>query len=493
MYDFGEDERQVEINIYGAHSTLTGRYPLSIVKDITSYPVEGAEFSKAYRSGRWDGRTHLFKTRGSSFPTGLVKIVKETLEDLQYTVLVHDHRIPPKIVGPKSFELEGVKFEYPYDYQLDICKQMVKAKQGIIKASTNSGKTEIACAVTRYLGLRTLFIVSTVELMYQGQKRFMKRLGLTEKEVGIVGDGNWSPGSLVTIAMLHTLESRLDTDECLTLLNDAEVLFVDECHHVGSKTWYVVLTLCPAFYRFALSGTPLDRGDGANLRLIAATGEVIVNIENKFLVDRGVSARANIIFDKITAPVLQKKIKYPTAYKQGVVENEELMNRVLEWVRIFNDKKLNILILCEEIAHGELLSESLWTKMSPFVPNQFIHGSEDTETRAKALESFGERKLPVLVASTILDEGVDVSTIDVLILTGSKESTIRTKQRLGRGLRGDKLIVVEFANFCHKYLLKHSLTRLQDYKKEECFPIHFSGPDKELVDKIWEEPDVRKW
>ena len=77
--------------------------------------------------------------------------------------------------------------------------------------------------------------------------------------------------------------------------------------------------------------------------------------------------------------------------------------------------------------------------------------------------------------------------IDALILAGSRKSKIKTLQRLGRGLRGDRLLVVEFANFTHKYLLEHAYQRLQDYKDEECFPIHYSIPDLNLVRKLWQD------
>ncbi len=365
---------------------------------------------------------------------------------------------------------------------------MVKAKQGIVKIATNGGKTEIACAVTQYLGLRTLFIVTTRELLYQAQKRFMTRLGKTEQEVGIIGDGHWQPGSFVTIATLKTLESRINTRECQQLLKEAEVMFIDECHHVGSETWYTVATLCPAYYRFGLSGTPLDRTDGANLRLIAATGEVIVNIDNKFLVERGISAKAHIIFDKIAQPQLKKKIAYATAYKQGVVENPEMLQHVVDWAKIFYEQGLGVLILTEEIQHGKLVDDALWTQADGvFIPHQYIYGEEKSDVRQKALVDFASGQLPVLVASTILDEGVDVPTIDALILAGSRKSRIRTMQRLGRGLRGKKLVVVEFSNFCHRYLIEHSLKRMEDYKAEECFPIYSSGPDASLVKQIWEE------
>lgn len=472
------------ITIHGSHSILEGEYDKALVRKATSYPVQGHEFSKAFRSGRWDGRKHLFNRRRGSFPTGLCSALEGALRASGAEVGVQDLRVAPTPTK-QGFDLIGISYDYPYDFQLETCKKMVEAKQGIVKSATGSGKTEMAIAVTQYLGLRTLFMVPSRELMYQSQRRFIKRLGLTESEIGVVGDGKWAPGSLVTIASIDTLESRMNTQECQDLIKSTEVLFMDECHGVGSDTYYTVATLCPAFYRYGLSATPLDRTDGANLMLIAATGEQITDINLKFLVERGVCARGDIIFDKITEPILKKNVKYATAYKQGVSENPQLLEKVVQWTEIFYKQGLNVLILCEEIQHGRMIDDALWTDTSAMVPHQFIYGEEDMDLRKAAIESFDNRNLPVLVASTIMDQGVDVQSIDALILAGSRKSKIRTLQRLGRGLRGERLLVVDFASFCHNILLKHSYQRLEDYKAEDCFPIHYSAPDSELVEKLW--------
>lgn len=476
-----------EITIYGPISKLSGEYPRNAIREATSYPVEGAHFSTSFRKGLWDGRKHLFKSSTGAFPTGLLDIVKNVLEATETPYTINDTRNIPEPQG-RTYDLVGAKMEGKYDYQLQAASTAVEKKQGILRIATGGGKTEISCAITRYLGLPTIFMVTTRELLYQAQQRFIKRLGVTEQEVGIVGDGKWNPGSWVTVATVDTIESRFSQDYCQDLLKNCQVLFADECHHAGSETWYDVCTSCPANYRFGLSGTPMDRTDGANLRLLAAIGSIIVDIPNKFLVERGISAKTHIIFSKITAPVLPKRLPYASAYKQGVVDNPNALALVVEWTKVFQEAGLSTLILCEQIEHGKSIDQALWTATDGvFIPHLFINGEESTEVRGNALKDFGERKLPVLIASTILDEGVDVPTIDALILAGSRKSRIKTMQRLGRGLRGNKLIAVEFANFTNDHLLKHSLQRYEDYKKEDCFPLIQSGPDLNLVKRLWND------
>lgn len=473
------------ITIYGPYSMIKGNYPFHKVREATSYPVEGFQYSQAYRKGVWDGRKHLMKKSGA-FPTGLVSIVKQVCEEEGVTPEIVDERnLPTGATG--SFDLEGITMTGKRDYQLEAAKKAVEQKQGILKMATNAGKTEVSAAITNYLRLPTLFVVTSKELLYQAQKRFLARLpGVVEEDVGLIGDGIWRPGNWVTVATVDTLESRLSTPDCKEFLSSIDVLFIDECHHVGSETWYQVSVVCAAYYRFGLSGTPLDRTDGANLRLIAATGPIIVDIPNKFLVERGISAKANILWDKVTSPILGPRVRYATAYKKGVVENANLTQKIIQWTQVCVDQGLSVLILVDEIKHGNILDDALWTQTDGgFISHQFIHGQESGETRAQALQDFGDRRLPVLIASTILDEGVDVPTIDVLICAGSKKSRIRTMQRLGRGLRGEKLIVIEFCHFTNKYLQQHSLQRYEDYKKEECFPQQFAEPSEELIKKLW--------
>lgn len=476
----------VEITIHGPVSVLKGDYPVKEVKLATSFPVDGAQYSPSFRKGLWDGRKHLLNRTTGSFPTGLVDIVKETCEGLGFPVTVTDLRAPSP---PKdgTFDLHGSSMTGKFAWQLDACQTMIEKKQGIIKVGTGGGKGNIAAAVIKYLGLKSLFIVTNRELLYQFSNRFKNLFQTDDSVVGIVGDGHWSPGSWITVATVDTLESRINEQYCQDLIKETEVLFIDEAHHVGSDTWYTVSILCPAMYRYGLSGTPLDRTDGANLRLIAATGSVIVDIPTKTLVDLKILAKADIVFDSITEPIQPKKSQYATVYKKAVVENPQLLQKVLDWTIAFHDEGLQTLILVEEIAQGKLIDDLLWTNANGrFLSHVFIHGSETTEVRQQALKDFADRKLPILIASTILDEGVDVPTIDTMILAGSRKSKIRTVQRLGRGLRGDCLIVVEFANYCHKYLIEHSMKRLEDYRGEQCFGIHKGTADRTLIRKLWD-------
>jgi len=79
--------------------------------------------------------------------------------------------------------------------------------------------------------------------------------------------------------------------------------------------------------------------------------------------------------------------------------------------------------------------------------------------------------LQVLIATTILDEGVDVSGINCLFLMAGGKSMRQVLQRIGRGLRkkddGSGLEVYDALDYHNEYLVDHTLDRYNTYKAEK--------------------------
>lgn len=478
------------ITVYGAQSRITGPYPKDKFSAITSYEVEGAKFSPLYRKGAWDGKKKLGNVRTGSFPTGLLPDVVTMLQESGIEVVIQDTRTEPgrmDLWGQQSFELTKYKLR---PYQLEAAKAAVAAKRGIIKAATGSGKSIILASVITALNVPTLVIVPSRELLHQLRATFLEAIpNASERTIGMIGDNEWQVGTHVTVATLSTLHARFETDECQGLLKSIDLLCVDEVHLAGADTYYDVVQSCNAYWRIACSGTPYDRTDGGTMRLIASFGPKVADIGYKELVDAGVLPRAKIIFDKITGPILPKKPKltYPQAYSQGVVHNEELTKRIVEWTKICVDQGLSVLILVDQIEHGKLIDAALWNGINgEMISHTFIHGS--SSNRDEALGEFSRREIPVLIGSSILDTGISIDSIDVLLCAGSRKSKIKTIQRLGRALRGEKAIVIEFYSFVHKFLLEHSKQRFQDYRAEGCFILKQSRPNAELIKRLWEMP-----
>ncbi|GAH69667.1 unnamed protein product, partial [marine sediment metagenome] len=102
--------------------------------------------------------------------------------------------------------------------------------------------------------------------------------------------------------------------------------------------------------------------------------------------------------------------------------------------------------------------------------SEFIWGDDKKDHRRNSLDDFKRRKLKVLISSIILKEGVDIPSIDVLIVASGAKSKITTLQSLGRALRRTKrktkALIIDFTDYNDSYLLKHSKRRLEIYQNE---------------------------
>jgi len=466
------------IVIEGTDARLEGTYPLSTVVDATSYFQPGYRFTKKFRAGIWDGRVKLFHRVKRTFPAGLVQVVYDALKDQKVRVSVDDKRYCPTASHQDVTKISLVDaiFDYPYDYQPACAAEMIKKQRGVVGVATNGGKTTIAALVIMALKVPTLFMVPNRLLLYQTQKALAKRFGVPLSLIGIIGDNHWEPKPWVTVATADTLSARLAQPVCRDFLKSIQLLIVDECHHQGSDTWYLVSRACGAFYRFGLSGTPLDRSDGADLRLVGVTGPLIYRVTNKELIERDISLQPFVHILKITKPLLPATLPYKDAHRLGIVENVYRNTDMCEAVTLFVDQGLSALVIVDEITHGELLDKKFWSfRKGSFYPHQFITGEEPMDVRTQALEDFRKGDTRILITTNILSEGVDLPNIDVLGLAAGGKSKISLLQRIGRGLRkggkSEYLHIIETADFQNKHLLKHSLQRINEMRSQDCFII----------------------
>ena len=79
-------------------------------------------------------------------------------------------------------------------------------------------------------------------------------------------------------------------------------------------------------------------------------------------------------------------------------------------------------------------------------------------------------EIPVLVASPIMDEGIDISGIHTVVIAAGGKSPSRLLQRVGRGMRTedgkDKVEIIDFWDTGVKLLQGHSQERKATYEEQ---------------------------
>jgi len=419
---------------------------LSVIREVCRARPSGFVFMKKYRNGTWDGYISLMGGY-TKFPTGLLSRVGEALKardiDVEY-VGISDN--VTHYLDISEDMLNGITLR---DYQIDAVNKLLNAKRGVAKMATNSGKTEVFAAIIKVLKMKSVVVVHRKELLHQTATRLQERLGW---EIGKIGDGIWEPKD-ITVAMVQTLSKRNFQ------FKDNRVVIVDECHHVSSDQMMDVLFRIPGDYRYGFSGTPLKYDVLSDMKLIGATGDIIMDISNKYLMDAGYSAKPRVSVATIESISIEDwEASYVDAYNKCIVSNDE-RNKIIS--KIANSSTGTTLILVERIEHGKILHKMIRGSV-------FVNGSLDSSYRQKVLKKM--RKGGVYIATPIFDEGIDVPSISSLIIACGGNSGNKLLQRLGRGLRKkayDNVVkVYDFIDDTNIYLFRHSENRINTLIEE---------------------------
>lgn len=133
----------------------------------------------------------------------------------------------------------------------------------LIQLPPGAGKTMTAAAMAKSTidkGGTCVFLCHRDFLLEQTSETFTK-LGIKHS---FLAAGKWlNPWEKCHIGMVASMKSRINKIKAPSLC------FIDECHHVVSKTWNEIVDAWPDTTFILLSGTPSFRSDGKGLDIVA--------------------------------------------------------------------------------------------------------------------------------------------------------------------------------------------------------------------------------
>jgi superfamily II DNA or RNA helicase len=375
------------------------------------------------------------------------------------------------------------------DYQEKCVEAGLKEQRGIIEIATGGGKTLIAANLIRRIGRPALFLVHTRDLMYQTIAVFRRELGI---EIGSAGDGkiDLHPVTVATVqtcarAMDIKLDQSPDDDEVLEpetsisgdsatdlqqFIKTTPVVFFDECHHLPADTAYsLAMEMEGALWRYGLSATPY-RADRQDMLMEAALGPKIFSARASMLIELGYLVPPVIKFLPVPPLTVKNgKADYQEIYTSYVIENKKRNRLIADTAREMAASGKSVLILVNQVRHGEHLQEML-----PGVP--LVQGADAAEDRDKVFKDLCAKKQMIVIATTLADEGLDVPSLDCVILASAGRSETRALQRLGRALRlapeKTGATVIDFMDNA-PYLREHAANRLELFRTEPKFTVEY--------------------
>jgi len=462
------------------------------VKDAMRVP----HLRRLIKMKRWDGCEHFLKlddkTDQIRLPTGLLRKLTAMYPGLQ----VEDRSLngfsdtwATAKLAAQTVELNGIEFSA---HQRAAIISAVTNRRGIMKLATNAGKTEVGGGVVKALGMRALWVIHLKGLLHQTAERLELRLGMP---VGRIGDGLDKPCGMVDVA---TMQSIKPTKKGMRKrLADYNVLIFDEAHHLSSTTQQSIAKACVnAPFRYAFGGSFPD-DEIKRLKIASATDATLLyDLTNRELIETGWSASPTVHINRIDHPgfddskYVVEHTEIPEDFDEDEDEKPDTVRRVLFHkidedlisnnpkvdeivlgeIEKFFMKGMTVLVLVDRIAHGAALGRKLGGKGIRY---EFLNGSHNSAFREERLREFKSGTLPVIIATSILDEGIDVPRVQAVVLAGGGKSTVKLLQRVGRALRRKQGIgenvahIVDFLHTGSRYTAKHGRARLTVYNSEQ--------------------------
>ena len=420
------------------HVSLSGRAE-NLVKYALTFRVPRAY--RTFRGMEWSfvPRSFYFQDL-CAFPTGFLNDVLSFLEQHGIQVKVVDQRRRPEAGTP--FKLHGVKLK---GFQEQAVEKALSLERAVIYGVVSSGKTVIAAAIASRLGLPFLYVTHRQDIARQTYERF-KQWFPPNYPLGIITGSVKKHGE----SIIATYQSLKD------LPLEFPVLLVDECHHVVSEVFSRVVCMCDAYYRFGFTGTPRGRSDALDKIMDRLLGPVVQVADYETTRKEGLSCEVKFVLVIIDE---EQRFSRPDDFYEaeskfivGATRRNQLIKLICE-----GSTRGVTLVIVRRKEHGMML-------------HQMIPGSLYVDSSSPASVRERARKMTegVLIATSVIEEGIDNPNIEVLVNAAGGKSPIVTSQRVGRGLRfreGKVLKVVDFVDLAHPLLFKHSHARYKIYSR----------------------------
>jgi superfamily II DNA or RNA helicase/HKD family nuclease len=362
-----------------------------------------------------------------------------------------------------TISLSGLEVR-PYSYQqemleaLDVERTVHGRHRNLVVAATGTGKTVIAAL--DYRGLcneetgdkpSLLFVAHRKEILEQSLRTYREVLAdasFGELYVGGARPERWRH----VFASVQSLTSYGVTN---IPADTYEVIVIDEFHHAEARTYRRILDHFTPGELLGLTATP-ERADGtdvrsffegrtaAELRLWDALGADLLCPFHYFAVADGTDLRQ----------ISWKRGRYDEDELSSIYTgNDARAAIVLKQLRdkVLDPGSMRALGFCVSVAHAEFMAKCF---NDAGVPARAVSGETPPVERAAALTDLRDRRVNILFAADLFNEGLDLPDVDTVLFLRPTESATVFLQQLGRGLRRTQtkpvLTVLDFVGYHRK-------------------------------------------
>lgn len=333
------------------------------------------------------------------------------------------------------------------------------ATKGLVQAATGVGKTYIAAFDSKNYK-RVLFVAHREEILNQAAQSF-KNVRNSEDYGFFNGSDKCTDKSVIFASVATFGNSKYLNDEYFSQ-EYFDYIVVDEFHHAVNEQYKRIVEYFKPKFLLGLTATP-ERMDGRNIYEICDYN-VPYEISLKEAINKGmlVPFRYYGIYDNTDySSIHVVRGKYDEKeLNEAYIGNVKRYDLIYKYYCKYGSKRA--LGFCCSRAHAEEMAKEFSLRGIPSVAVYSNANGAYSENRNTAIEKLKSGEIKVIFSVDMFNEGVDITSVDMVLFLRPTESPIVFLQQLGRGLRRSKgkeyLSVLDFiGNYekagCVRYFL----------------------------------------
>jgi superfamily II DNA or RNA helicase/diadenosine tetraphosphate (Ap4A) HIT family hydrolase/HKD family nuclease len=326
-------------------------------------------------------------------------------------------------------------------------------RAGLVVLATGLGKTWLsAFDSARPQFRRVLFVAHREEILAQALSTF--RRIRPSASLGLYNSEEKSEQAEVLFASIQTLGRNEHLQRFSP--NAFDYIVVDEFHHAAAQSYRRLIEYFSPKFLLGLTATP-ERTDGGDLLALCQE-----NLVYRCDLTEGIRRQLLCPFRYVGVPDAVDYSNIPwrssrfdeEALTEAVATRERAQNALEQWLK-HAGPGTRTLAFCVSQRHADFMARFLVEHGARAVA---VHAGSTSAPRALSLERLSAQELDIVCAVDMFNEGVDLPSLDAVLMLRPTESRIVWLQQFGRGLRvaegKSHLRVVDYIGNHRVFLLK---------------------------------------
>lgn len=355
-----------------------------------------------------------------------------------------------------------------------------RKRKALIVSATGTGKTFLsAFDAKEFKAKRLLFVVHRENIARAAMGSYQRIFG-SSKTYGLYTGTERNPDADFLFSTVQTLSKQ----DHLSRFSPGsfDYIVVDESHRSGAKSYERFLNFFRPGFLLGMTATP-ERTDGADI-FTYFDHNVAYEIRLNRALQEGMLCPFHY-YGVVDMTRDGKSVDEFTVFNKLV--SKERATRIYQKAKLYgtHDGVTRGLIFCSRVEEAKALSEQL-NRLG--LRTLALGGDSPEEMREEAIRRLEAKenspaKLDYILTVDIFNEGVDIPTVNQIILLRPTQSAIIFVQQLGRGLRKlasetKYLTMIDFiGNYQNNFLIPIALFGDRSYDKDKLRRLLKQGSD----------------